>query len=590
MTDRLPHGTRDDAVSWLEKGPDRAPAELLGAVLARTRSTGQRPAFLASLLGAPSGAATWGGIPSTRLWLTAAIAALALLSVIVAAGMWRRDALVVVPPTSGSPKPASPAPTSTTGPGFTPPAQVLQGTREELFDGSLALIGLGGGTRQEGPDQAVLENGAIRVVIDRWPIGVARGIPGLAGTIDGATLEALTSSAGDLIGSQPRLSGLRAGTLNVDFVPASYWVLPAAQIRADASTPFEVLIVAYEGQAYSVVGFARASDSQGAILVDFGRLITSIDFLAGFEFVGLDGAISMTVPGGDHVASSTADQLVIENGGIAIFARSLTVQRATLGDPLALGPIPRAGAAALTLAGTSLDEYAASATAASPTRFPGALRAEVQVGGVLGYQWRILTAESILGREYIDVVLAVAGSDVYALVGSLDMVEDLRFLPRHVTPSSEDTVSGTVGDLHLTMPNGWTITPTENWLYISDAQAGDFFSISQRIDMLQPGGSVVISHPTPGNTSASFTGTGETLAELAVSIDAGLPDVERQEITIGGVRAYRWNVPQFVGYQILTAVAVLEWRDAFYVFQQHYPLDGFPGDTFGLLLRGVELL
>lgn len=43
------------AARWLESGPETAPSHLLPAALARTSGTGQRPGWLASVLGAPGG-------------------------------------------------------------------------------------------------------------------------------------------------------------------------------------------------------------------------------------------------------------------------------------------------------------------------------------------------------------------------------------------------------------------------------------------------------------------------------------------------------------------------------------------------------
>ena len=106
MNDELSGEARPVVSGWLRKGPDRAPADLLTRSIERTRSSPQRPAWLAAALRAPAlEPAPKLGVPFW-IWIAVAGAALALLAGVAAAGMHDSNQLVVVPSRSMLTKPA----------------------------------------------------------------------------------------------------------------------------------------------------------------------------------------------------------------------------------------------------------------------------------------------------------------------------------------------------------------------------------------------------------------------------------------------------------------------------------------------------
>jgi hypothetical protein len=112
--------SQDDA-RRLADGPDHAPAGLLASVVEASRSTGQRPAWLAATLGAPTVATRGPLVAPGRLWLLVGLLVLGLVTVLAVAGTARLDLLVVAPT-------ASPAARSSSQPSLAPqpPGQVFE--------------------------------------------------------------------------------------------------------------------------------------------------------------------------------------------------------------------------------------------------------------------------------------------------------------------------------------------------------------------------------------------------------------------------------------------------------------------------------
>jgi hypothetical protein len=159
-----------------------------------------------------------------------------------------------------------------------------------------------------------------------------------------------------------------------------------------------------------------------------------------------------------------------------------------------------------------------------------------------------------------------------------------------VFPPSEPT---TLADVRLTMPAGWLIRPGATRLTITSA-GGGVFTIQQQVIAVQPGSGLTINRPVMVNNTvhqfAGFSIGGNTYKQLVASIDAAIPDARRSAIRVDGVKGYRWAVPQTSYVGPLVAVAAIEWKDKFYVFVEHLPLDGSVAGTFDALLNGIELL
>ena len=147
---------------------------------------------------------------------------------------------------------------------------------------------------------------------------------------------------------------------------------------------------------------------------------------------------------------------------------------------------------------------------------------------------------------------------------------------------------GVLGDIRVATPDGWVVQTEKTRLVLNSTGSG-FFSIEQLVIALEPGADLSIKRPTGSSQTASFTVSGRTFDELVASIDAAVPDATRTKTTIDGRMAYRWGIPQTWYIGPLNAMGAIEWKGTFYVFVQHLPLDGAPGDTLGILLGAVTL-
>ena len=188
----------------------------------------------------------------------------------------------------------------------------------------------------------------------------------------------------------------------------------------------------------------------------------------------------------------------------------------------------------------------------------------------------------------------VYGGEEDAARAFASVVASFRFddLPSPSPTSSPQARAGTVGDLRLTMPDGWTVRSSRTSVSVTQAGAG-LFRISQQVTLLHPGESLKVGRPVASGhdmgQGAGFTISGGTFEALVAAIDAGMPDATRASATIDGVSAYRWGVPQTSYVGPLAFVAAVEWKGSFYVFVEHLPLDGSAGDSFDMLLGGVSL-
>ena len=209
-------------------------------------------------------------------------------------------------------------------------------------------------------------------------------------------------------------------------------------------------------------------------------------------------------------------------------------------------------------------------------------------------QWQVLTYDGL------SVAIVVNGSRIVAVTvraqGGLPasavptMLE--RFLPaiqfgEDPNPGLLPPVSATLGDLTLTLPRNFAMNVAAGVMSVNE-DTGSFLFIDDRITRLTPGGSMRIER-YGGSGASSFEVVGATLDELRTSITLGIGDAGPVELRIGDARGYRWNVAQASISHPLVAVAVIEWKGVFYVFEEHFPLDAAAAGNFDLLLEGVTL-
>ena len=170
----------------------------------------------------------------------------------------------------------------------------------------------------------------------------------------------------------------------------------------------------------------------------------------------------------------------------------------------------------------------------------------------------------------------------------------MRFLPAiqfgaEPNPGLLPPVTATLGDLTLTMPSNFAANAGPATIRINEDRGhGDFLVIDDRITLLKPGASMRIER-YGGGTPVTFEVTGATLEAIRRSITRGLGDSGSTVLRIGDAQGYRWNVGQASIMHPLVAVAVIEWKGSFYVFEEHFPLDGMSAGNFDLVLQGVTL-
>ena len=172
MNGELPPDVPGSTSTWLAEGPDRAPSDLLTRLLERSRSTRQRPGWLAVALGTPAaedrGMARSIALRPMLIALGLLLAAAALVSVSIIGS--RNDRLVtVVASPSHTPVPAT---QPTLGPTHSPLAQTPTPTATATFDASqvpevYAVADWGITLRRK----ATMPWGAVEVGFDGDPIG-----------------------------------------------------------------------------------------------------------------------------------------------------------------------------------------------------------------------------------------------------------------------------------------------------------------------------------------------------------------------------------------------------------------------------------
>lgn len=238
--------------------------------------------------------------------------------------------------------------------------------------------------------------------------------------------------------------------------------------------------------------------------------------------------------------------------------------------------------------GTTTDEL----VAAWVERF-GAV--EPQSVFIAGARWVIVDRKSVIAGFTAngDQLLAITSQ---AAPGLSLMAREARFrkfvaairFDELRAPGSAPPGSGVVRDLELTLSADWSIAQRPSSLDIWEATGG-LFSISMRITALGPGERIAIRRPVGDRRNADILVSGLTLDELVARIDAAVGDGIRTDTAIGGEPGYRWRLPQRWYVGPLVALAVVEWKGMFYVFEEHLPLDGPPGRSFEDLLGGVTL-
>lgn len=419
----LPQGVGRDPVRWLGDGPEHAPSGLLDVVVARTRGARQRPLILAAALGAPTGSTTWRPDSRARLWILMAILALAMLSIVAAAGMPLREAIVVRP--SSTALESVQLTTSSPQPLPTASAPALEATHESVMGDVLAITIPGGAIRSEGSGQVVVTSLTHRLVIERWPLGEPHTLTDLAGTVNASSLDDLATAITELMHTDASLAGFRQFPKTVDHHPGVEWVAPSARMQAGTPGPFAVVVATYGTMAYAFVGNLEGPASPGLALVTFSSEVASVDFLEPEVVTALGGRLSLTLPGSLYVESSTPNLLTLGPGGFLFSVGQPTIQRVPLGQALTFGT-----ASGVAVNGRSLEEYAAALESADPARFPNALRTTTDVAGVRAYAWTYLTGLDFLGEKVRNsVTIVVEGGDAFLFSGQLDPLEGIRFVP-----------------------------------------------------------------------------------------------------------------------------------------------------------------
>lgn len=248
------------------------------------------------------------------------------------------------------------------------------------------------------------------------------------------------------------------------------------------------------------------------------------------------------------------------------------------------------GSTGITLAveGTTTDEL----VAAWQAEFGQAQQQKATVVNV--ERWQILTYE---GHS---VAIVAKGSRVVAVTvraqGGLpaDAVPVMleRFLPAiqfgaEPNPGLLAPVSATLGDITITMPGNYAIGAGPGTLSLNE-DTGSFLVIDDRVTRLRPGDAMRIER-SGGTMPPTFEVRGITLDEVKSAIDAALGTAMRKDLRIGDARGYRWRVPVAALVHPLVAVAVIEWKGSFYVFEEHFPLEAAGGGNFDFVLQAVTL-
>ena len=239
----------------------------------------------------------------------------------------------------------------------------------------------------------------------------------------------------------------------------------------------------------------------------------------------------------------------------------------------------------LAITGSSTEELVAAWVAHFGDGTRTNVTANDAVWTVIEYETRVVallvirgTAVEVSLNDYRDMAPHANVADVERFLGAV-----------HFQPAATTTppITERFGDVELAMPGGWLGYRSGSTLTLSN---GDLLAFRETVRRVAPGDSLVIVRidATPGRRT--FTVSGTTLDELAASIDAGMPDAARRDITIGSVRAVRWSVPQASYVGPLAGVIAFEWKGAFYVIQEHFPLDAAFAGYLDLVLQGLTLL
>ena len=242
----------------------------------------------------------------------------------------------------------------------------------------------------------------------------------------------------------------------------------------------------------------------------------------------------------------------------------------------------------LAVEGASTDELAAGWQAAfGPAH-------QVRESVVNAERWQILTyADRSVGivakgsRLVAVTVRAQGGLPADAVPVMLERFLTAIQFGADPNPGLLGTVSATLGDITVTMPGDFAIGAGPTRLSMNK-DTGSFLVIDDLVTRLKPGDTMRIER-SGGTTPSTFEVRGTTLAEVTSSIDAALGTARRTDLRIADALGYRWRVTQAAIVHPLVAVAVIEWKGSFYVFEEHFPIEAASAGNFDLVLQRVTL-